>query len=506
MMEAIASAARSRTRRWGGRRAWVPVAGTGALFVLAALMSAVTLRHGINLHDEGVMLQAAARLADGQLPYRDFWWIYGPGQPLLLGGLWEVFGPSLAVWRVVAVLLDAAIGLLAYRLVRREASRGWALAAWLAAATAVAWPAVANPNAPALALGLGAVLAARRWPGGAGALAGLAIVFRLELGLAAAVGAVIAAGRPGAARTAVATTAVAAAGWAPFVIADPGAVLDQTLGFVRIQDLQRLPFPLEYHGGADPNKLLEFYFPAVLVAGLALWVGWVAVRRAPRADLAFAPLAAVGLAYLLGRTDEFHYVPLSVVLAILLAGAAAREEAAAVRGGLALVLALLVLHGLDRVATQVVHPPRLTALALPAADGVRVDPAEARALRDLATYVDAKVPPGTPILVAPPQFDRVRISAPLLFVLLDRPNPTRYDGMQPGIVTEAAGQREMIADLERARLPLIVRWVGPEALEREPNGSGRSSGVRLLDRWLSARYRRAARFGPYLVLARWPGP
>ena len=27
------------------------------------------------------MLQAAARIADGQVPYRDFWWFYPPGQP-----------------------------------------------------------------------------------------------------------------------------------------------------------------------------------------------------------------------------------------------------------------------------------------------------------------------------------------------------------------------------------------------------------------------------------------
>ena len=32
------------------------------------------------------------------------------------------------------------------------------------------------------------------------------------------------------------------------------------------------------------------------------------------------PLALVGLAYLLGRTDEFHLVPLAAVLPVLLAG------------------------------------------------------------------------------------------------------------------------------------------------------------------------------------------
>ena len=64
----------------------------------------VSDRSGIQPNDEGLMLQAAARIADGQVPYRDFWWFYPPGQPYLLGGLWEALGPSLLTWQVVRVL------------------------------------------------------------------------------------------------------------------------------------------------------------------------------------------------------------------------------------------------------------------------------------------------------------------------------------------------------------------------------------------------------------------
>jgi hypothetical protein len=38
------------------------------------------------------------------------------------------------------------------------------------------------------------------------------------------------------------------------------------------------------------------------------------------------------------------------------------------------------------------------------------------------------------------------------------------------------------------------------ASEPEPNGAGRSSGVRILDRYLARRYRPVARFGSYEVL------
>ncbi len=476
----------------------------GALLALgAAALSAFTILRGYGPHDEGLMLAWARRMADGQWPYRDFWSNYAPGQPLLLAGLVKLFGPSLLWWRIVRVAIDATVSVLAFAYVRREAGTGWALGAWVAVAGAMAWPSGPGPIAPALALALGALLLARRAPLGAGALAGLAVFVRPEIGVAAALGAVLEARRPGAAqergaaRAVIAATAVAAIALAPFAIVAGGAMADQVLGFASIQDLQRLPFPLDYDGGFDLNKLLEFYLPAILVAGSALWAGWALVRRE---GFALAPLVAVGVAYLLARTDEFHLVPLSVVLAVALACAAGRESLAVPRAALGVALALVAAHGLERRAGQALHPPALAAIPAAAADGVRTAPSDAAALRALIPYVQKRAPGRAPVLVAPPRYDRVRVGDPMLNVLLDRPNPTRYDVVQAGVVTTAKVQREMARDLRGT--PVVVRWVSALAREREPNGSSRSSGVFVLDRAIARGYRPAARFGDYLVLVR----
>jgi hypothetical protein len=470
----------------------------GALLALgAAALSAFRILRGYGPHDEGLMLAWARRIGDGQWPYRDFWANYTPGQPVLLAALVKLFGPSLLWWRIVRVAVDATVSVLAFAYVRRRAGTGWALGAWVGVAGAMAWPSGPGPNAPALALALGALLAARRAPLGAGALAGLAIAFRPEIGVAAAVGAALEARRAGAARVGLAAVAVTAVALAPFAIVAGGDMADQVLGFASVQDLQRLPFPLDYDGGVDPNKLLELYLPAILVAGSALWAAWALARRD---GFALAALIAVGLAYLLARTDEFHLVPLSVVLAIALACAAGREPRAPLRAALATVLALVAIHGLERRAGQALHPPALAAIPAAAADGVRTSPADAAALRALIPYVRARAPGGAPVLVAPPRYDRVRIGDPMLNVLLDRPNPTRYDVVQPGVVTTAKVQREMARDLRGT--PVVVRWLSALAREREPNGSGRSSGVFVLDRAIARGYRPAARFGDYLVLVR----
>jgi hypothetical protein len=495
---AATSASGSPARRTGGAR---PAAPWAALLLAAGFaLAALGLTAGIGPHDEGLMLQWGRRIADGQWPYRDFWCNYMPGQPLLQA----LLGDSLLVWRIVRAATGAAAALLAWLLaVRLGATRGWALAAWAAAALALAWPLTPGPNASALALALGALLAAGRSPRtdlGAGALAGAAALFRPEVGAAAALGAAVLARRAGGRPLPplIASAVGLLAGLAPFLIVAPGALLDQTIGFASIQHMQRLPLTLD-PGTTDPNKVLERLFPALLVA---LSAAWVAVAPVRRRGAELAPLVAVGLAYLLARADEFHLVPLAVALAVGLALLGAREPGRAARIAIAVALGLIVMHGADRKVAQVRDASGLVRLDLPAADGVRTDRRTARGLQELRAAVDARSKPGDPILSAPPRWDRVRVGDTLLYVLLDRPNPTRYDVIQPGVVTTEEAQREMISDLERSRTRLVVRWLAPVAREREPNASGRSSGVLLLDRWIDARFRPVGRFGDHLLLER----
>ena len=69
--------------RAGDPSSRVPVLVPALLFLAALVLSSVTLRRTLDPFDEGLLLQAAARIADGQWPYADFGWAYGPGQPLL---------------------------------------------------------------------------------------------------------------------------------------------------------------------------------------------------------------------------------------------------------------------------------------------------------------------------------------------------------------------------------------------------------------------------------------
>ena len=72
--------------------------------------------------------------------------------------------------------------------------------------------------------------------------------------------------------------------------------------------------------------------------------------------------------------------------------------------------------------------------------------------------------------------------------------------MQPGVVTTAKVQREIVGDLARTRV--VVRWLDPRAEQHEANGSSRSSGVHILDDYLAVRFVQRARFGNYALLER----
>ena len=521
----------------------------GALLWLAGLgVGAVSLKNWIQVNDEGLMLQAAARIADGQVPYRDFWWFYPPGQSYLLALLWKLTGPSLIPWRILRAASDATVALLVWRLALRRGGRMPALLAWLAAILAVSSATGPHPYPIAMAFSLSALLLLERRPGLAGAFAGAAAIWRIEfaayLGLGCAVGLIV---RGGALkpllRFAGAAVGVAAAAYVPMV-AVAGATKSWEL-LVRYPVLefgkyQTLPFPLVWDGGGNARGLdlvaqvLSYHGPLALIltlaaSGLALLAlrrdgGWLEVSTF---------VFGFGMAnYLVVRADAFHTGPLAILDAVLVAWAvsglleARRKRAVSPvptglgRRWLAAVATVVCVVGLCwgivdtgwKRIRELDQARAAVAIPLDVADGVREMPVTRCSLRgapiqlcrtsDLVStvnWVDSHVPPNQPIYVTTSRSDLVTAGAPLFYVLAGRANATKYDIAAPGVVTSAAVQKEMIRDIA-ARRAVVVRDGAGITAAPEPNLAGKSSGVRLLDQWLARNYVEAARFGVWTVL------
>jgi len=502
-----------------------------ALWLAAALISGFTMRRYLEPFDEGLLLQAATRLTDGQWPYADFGWAYGPGQPLVIAAAFKVFGPSVVIWRVLRVIVDASIALLVWTLVAREAGARWALAGWLAAAVTIAQPTTANPLPIALALALGAVTVAAggdvatRRAAAAGALAGLALFWRPEFGVVAALAVVVVLGArraplrgapPGddvagaRAGVAVASAALAAAVlYAPFAVAAGLPRMWDSLVSAGVRDgaAWRLPFPLDFEGalrGWPPDALAEdlkdvlgFYLPAIAVAGLVLAALAVLARRRLAPAVAGLGVLALGtLGYLVSRADELHAQPLVVVLCALIPIAAAGIDR---RVLLAVPLALILLAGAANRLSALLLPPDLEPVHLAGVPGIRVPPEEARTLPAVVAAVQRQVPEGEPVYVAPRRSDLVTLTHPLLHFLVDRPNVLRRDALLQARPEE---QERIVAALERERPRAVIRWLDPISSRPEPNERGRPNGSRGLDEYLATAYQSQARYGAYEILVR----
>ena len=486
------------------------------VFAGAALISGFTILRGLDPFDEGLALQAARRVSEGQLPYADFLWAYGPGAPYLLGGLRELFGDSLLVWRIVRVLADATVATAVFALVRRETGETpLALVAWLLAACALADPRSANPDGFALPFVMVAfVLAPARPPRPlpAGILLGLAAAFRIDFalfGLAAVLVALALRRGEGRSRALLrcggAFLGVGLIAYAPFLVAvGPADLYDALIGTsLRESRFWTLPFPFDYDGSlGDLESLLEFYVPLLLLVGavaaaFTLALRWRNDRRAPWVGAGLVVLAVGFALYLRSRPDAFHTQPLDVALAALLPVAIVATRVRPLAIGLAAVLALLALDASGDRLKALVDPPSLSTVDVPAADGVKAPPAEARAVERTVALVDSLVPPDEPIYVLPRRSDLVVLGAPLVYVLAGRDNPTPRDH---GLLSGAGAQSEIVADLQRSRPRALVRWTDPLSSRPEPNDRGVPSGVTTVDDWVAAHYRLAQRAGYYDVL------
>ncbi|MEO9190559.1 MAG: hypothetical protein ABI224_11265 [Acetobacteraceae bacterium] len=114
----------------------------------------------VGSYDEGLVLVGADRVLRGDLPYRDFWTMYGPGSFYVLASLFGLFGEFALVERAFDIATKAAIATLVVALVLKFGRRAVAVAAGIASlGLLVHLRSYSAPLFPALAASLAAVLA-----------------------------------------------------------------------------------------------------------------------------------------------------------------------------------------------------------------------------------------------------------------------------------------------------------------------------------------------------------
>jgi hypothetical protein len=445
-----------------------------AVCVVGELM---VLNVGIDDLDEGYFAQQALRLLHGQVPYRDFETLYTPGLGALHAGVFAALGgsASLMAMRALALAARAALAVLLYVLAR---------------------PIVRNPlwaAMPSVVLLLGVDDAPVRWEPHPGWLSSLFAVTCVWCGTRrCSTGWLLAAGVAAAAAYAVKqNTGVFIL--AALLVWSGRRFWIPLAAFVGVTIVWLLPLatavlsaaPLAslgvLVGAVSQAGLFSPPEPTLLIPAACLAGGIWLVRRDPDPRLRWYLLGGTAIFLTeFPRMDTLHLLWSAPVLLVL--GAAALDR---MRPLVAVVVLLVVVGLLAPNWTSRVEYLRQPMAPVPSG-GVVAPVSTADDINATVAEIQQRTHPNEPIFVYP--------TSPLLYALAVRPNPTRFDHLNPG--SASSGQlAQVIADLSRANVRLAVVSDFWEAAWGPPGES------LVLEDWLNAHFTEVARHGAYRVLA-----
>jgi hypothetical protein len=527
-------------------------------FVAMLVILLLPLKSTLSHYDEGFAIFDAVRVIDGDIPYRDFWLLYPPGQTYMLAGVFSLSGTTALSARIYDTLIRLAIVIAIYLAIRETTSQGWALAASAVATLLISaaryyayavWPALASVFFSIVCLLVYIKSNKARWLIGAGILAGLAAVFRWDIGLYVAISAgagiflaqaqhlefsgpqkpvrmLGAAIRPVAIFSGTAALIVLPCYGIFAITGDFGELWAQIFAFVAVLGPTRSvaipslipPMPSDSANGFINTYLLlvywmQFYVPILIFVAIAARYGWQIFKRRFVLDIpqtANITLMCLGITFFaqaLSRYDFIHVVP-STIVAFLLAVPLVGELISGLRSR-ATRLAVGLISGLF-AAFYLAIPIGMLAFIVNAtsplgcysqlarAGCIDVDDNQEKAVQ----YIREHTPDGEIIFVGNQRHDLILANDIAFYFLADRPSGTKYSEMHTGAIRTRSVQEEIIQNLEAVDVQWVILVEMPES--QEPNLSSVSSGVTILDEYIDANYSSVITFGGYEILKKKP--
>jgi len=443
--------------------------------------------------DEGIILQGAQRILQGEVLYRDFFSFVTPGSYYFHAFLFKIFGSSLTVGRTALVFVGGTFSVATYLLARRVCARGSALmVAALVTLTCLPYRFLVLHNWDST---LGACLAlygavrwlespSLTWALGAGSFTSLTFLFEqskgagLALGLGLGLLAVTRLNRPSSLWTRATLAGLAAGlGWPLLVVlAYFGAhhslapmLADWYWPLQHYSAVNLVPYG--YQNWSDSGRQALFgsgswgvrllavltvsptflisVLPLVAAALLPYWAAKMWRQRSLPAKCAYYVLVSATLSGLLFsvvmvRADVVHFMYLEPLFALVLAWVVDGRDIpgrifnrvqpflnAFVAISFLLMSMALLLRSVN-APTQV--ETRRGVITMPRKDTV-------------IEYVQAHVAPGERMLVYP--------YLPLYYYLTETCSPTPYEYFQPGMHT-AQQSREMVSQVASQRIRVVL--------------------------------------------------
>jgi hypothetical protein len=517
------------------------------------------------IYDEGLILTAAMRVRAGQIPHRDFYANYGPAQFYILAALFKIFGQSILVERLYDLLVKGLLVTAVFAIARSYTRRLIAVCTtivtvlWLFSlmditGTPVIPVSLLNLVSSALILPVFGAVPTRRMLA-AGVLAGFAALFRYDTGLAllcihtcVIILAVCSNGIPNKLRA-------FAYAWWPYALGFAVVSVPALLYYLSVAPLhpvvhdiilypsryyhrgRNLPFP---RVGPRSFENIQLYLPIAAI-GVSLYVGATRVfgtrgsrpgssRLSEERNLGgflvtFGLLALVmyfkGYVRMTVAQMYLCIIPSLLLIAVLF------QERKRFERALQLFTMAIVSLSILAVASSTVHQiershfyqvpvletmlqsrdamsPEIQMwckLANPLTRGLCFLPDDDRI--QTIEFIDSHTSPGQLLYVGLAKHDRIFVNDNLIYFASQRLPVTHWSHFDPGLQNSYDIQAEMVHELQVNSPPYVVLDSEFDQVQ-EPNDSSRSSGVTLLDEYVSKAYQRTKDFGHMSIWQRKP--
>jgi hypothetical protein len=507
------------------------------------------------MYDEGIMLTGTMRVAAGQIPHRDFYFIYGPAEPYTLAGLFKVFGTSLLTERIFDLFFKALVVAAVYAIASPYCRKS--ITIFITVITAM-WFFGLNgfgyATTPVSLLNLvGTVLilpvftgrASTRRMLAAGAISGVASLFRYDTGIALRgihVCVIAIAIYQQSKGTANRLRLFASTFW-PYLLGFAVLTLPPALYYLSVAPVAALVhdvilFPRRYYfagrhlpfPGMTLKELenLGIYLPLAIAAiSLYALVQPLSGKRdaEPSSEgrswrgflLAFGLLLVVMYLKGLVRVSSGQLY-LAIIPSLLLIAVLFQHRSAFARPVRILITSLMVLSFVP-AAWSSLHEIRLEQLRFlsvaqkphrdietawckftnPLTRGVCFLPEDDRI--HAAEFISSHTQPGQPLYSGLKHHDRIFANDNIIYFATERLPATHWSHFDPGLQNRLDIQTQMIRELERNPPPYIT-LDSEFDLIREPNDSSKSSGVTLLDDYIHAKYEPRETFGTISIWQR----
>jgi hypothetical protein len=460
---------------------------------------------GMNMYDGGLASSAGTFILHGGFPYRDFWWLYGPGAPAIEAMFTAIFGPSLLLLRLIGLaFLMGQVGF-GYVLLRTRVSHLPAAVITLAAAHAQVFVLGLEPTAwllsMTLALGSLAVRSAMPQRGAlAGILLGLTFLVRFDVGGYALVAALT---TPNRRELLVGFGCMAVpVGIVLLALVPVGSLWDQLIWFPIIgqRQFRALPGPK-----IDDWMVVLITLPLVVVPKLAIVAGAIRLIVTRDRPDAFAMLVIfAGLCQLQtqGRSDIYHHAQASTPGLLLLGLWVMKAPGPDWRPAIARVLERVSARTRRATSAVLVGVVCFTAfatgsLSVATMNVGQLGPQDADFVASVRTLAENSSA-DDPVFVGLTSHRYTVINPMLAYYLADRRAAVRVSMFNPGVTNTDPVQREMVDNLKAANAQILLL---DDRVGFEVSNDSRIPGSTILDEYISSAFVEVCRFGDFGIFA-----